>query len=138
MIVLRHREATPTQLQVFYAAPMVSTSTTAVPTAANYNPITTNTILTWDNPSTISTPLIFGGNYEGNTTTIENNRNTRKPPCGVIYWAKFWDKDLGSKNCNALAAWPHETVPFVLSGFKNEASPNEQILEDTNLTFVAL
>lgn len=138
MIVLRHRASDPTRLQVFYTAP--NTTVTSAPYGSNVSLSTTNTTLTWANNSTINTPLILGGNYEdasAATPAIENNRNTNKPAKGIIYWAKFWDKDLGEKNCNALAAWPHEKVPFFLSGYNNASTPSRQILDGTNLTFVA-
>ena len=138
MLVLRHKAAEPTNLYVYYTAPNVTI--TDVPYGSNISLATTYTTLTWANNNTINTPLILGGNYENDSIAspiIENNRNANKPAKGVIYWAKFWDKDLGEKNCNALAAWPHETVPFFLSGYDSNTTPTRQILENTNLSFVA-
>ena len=61
-----------------------------------------------------------GGNYTdpyAANPEIESNRDTNRPAEGIIYWAKFWDKDLGEKNCSALSSWPHEKIPFYLSGY---------------------
>ena len=138
MLVLRHKASEPTILYLHYAAP--NTTITDVPYGSNINDSGTMTTLTWSNSSPLNAPLILGGNYVNPAAAspeIENNRNTTKPAKGIIYWAKFWDKDLGEKNCNAMAIWPHETVPFFLSGYDNNASPSRQILENTNLTFVA-
>ena len=138
MLVLRHKASEPTILYLYYAAP--NTTITDVPYGSNINDSSTISTLTWSNNSALNAPLILGGNYvdpSAASPEIENNRNTSKPAKGIIYWAKFWDKDLGEKNCNAMAAWTHETVPFFLSGYDNNATPSRQILDGTNLTFVA-
>jgi len=64
----------------------------------------------------------LGGNYSGDTTNLEINTrgNGRTLAQGRIYWAKYWDKDLGIKNCVALAQWPHKRVPFVLCGYTSD------------------
>jgi hypothetical protein len=31
---------------------------------------------------------------------------------GTIYWAKVWDKDLGTGECKQLANWCHEKATF--------------------------
>jgi len=125
MVVLRHKASEPTTLYVYYAAP--DTSNSNAPNGANLGNAVTAKTLTWDNNSLLNAPLILGGNYvdpSATNPTIENGQNTRKPARGVIYWGKFWNKDLGEKNCNALAAWPHEKIPFYLNGYDNNSTPN--------------
>jgi hypothetical protein len=39
------------------------------------------------------------------------------PAKGVIYYAKYWEADLGNGNCNKLASWPHQKMAFKISGF---------------------
>ena len=134
VLVLRHKAAEPTVLYLYYAAPDITNSN--APYGAEYGTTINSTTLTWNNSSTLNTPLIFGGNYSEDTTNIESSGN-RSPAKGIIYWAKYWDKDLGEKNCNALASWPHETIPFYLNGYNNGTSPTRKIFNNTSLSFVA-
>ena len=136
MVVLRHSSAVPANLYVYYLAPDISNQSYA-PYGSDYGTQITSTTLTWSNINTLDTPLILGGNYAEDTTSIENVRSARVPAKGIIYWAKYWDADLGAKNCMALASWPHETVPFYLSGYNNNTSPSRQIVDTTELSFIA-
>ena len=139
MVVLSHNSNEPDSLNVFYVAP--NTSNQNSPVGANQGITISSTTLTKTNSLEINTPLIIGGNYSGTTTTIEESQTTRRPAQGMIYWAKYWDKDLGESNCRYLASWIHETVPFYLSGYNGTSeignSNTEQIYEGTNLSFVA-
>ena len=135
MVVLAHNADNPTQLQVFYNAP--NTTNSNAPMGADYNIGISTETLTWANAALINAPIILGGNYSGTTTNIENSNIYRKPAQGIIYWAKYWSVDLGEKNCAMLAAWPHETIPFYLSGYNGANSPVEQIYENSQLSFVA-
>ena len=62
--------------------------------------------LDWNSIST-EAKLTFGGLSENPvaSTTITNGR-------GKIFWAKYWNQDIGSGECRMLAAWPHETITF--------------------------
>ena len=135
MIVLRHRASEPTKLHIYYAAPNLAV--TDVPYGANIGLTSSYTTLIWANNNSINTPLVLGGIYNSAQNPPVDNVQTSRPARGIIYWAKFWDKDLGDKNCNAMAAWPHEKVPFFLSGYDNNTTPTCKILDNTNLTFVA-
>jgi len=90
----------------------------------------------------LDTPLILGGNYSGDSTAIEAT-NARRPAKAMIYWAKYWDTDLGRKNCRLLAAWPHETEYFLLTGYDNglgdkpETGTSTRMMPGTRLTFTA-
>lgn len=136
MVVLRHNSANPENLYVYYLPPDTTYSSYA-PYGADYGLAVTSAVLTWPNVSIMDTPLMLDGNYVGNTTEIENSRAARRPARAMVYWAKYWDADLGAKNCMALASWPHETIPFYLSGYNNNTSPNRQIVETTELSFIA-
>ena len=66
--------------------------------------------LEWNNVST-NAPLTFGRlNPSLNLSEIVAGK-------GTIYWAKYWDKDLGVGECKRLAAWSHETMTFALEEF---------------------
>ena len=134
VIVLRHKASEPTKLQVYYSQSLTTDGT------LNLNIDNNATELIWNNMDTLDAPLILGGNYvdpSAASPEIENGKNTNKPAKGIIYWGKFWDKDLGAKYCRILSSWPHEKIPFYLSGYDNNESPTRQILENTNLTFIA-
>ena len=129
IVVLSFSKDDPTHLNVY--CPMPSST----PSLYDYDMKTV--ALTWTAPN-IDTPLIFGGNYNytSNPTQIETSTQ-RYPAAGLIYWAKFWDADLGGNNCNKLASWPHEKLHFYLSGYNSHTSETSKLLIDgTNLTFV--
>ena len=135
VIVLSHNSDAPNALRVSYTIPNTSGS---APYGANFGTTLTNTAIEWNSNTTITTPLIIGGNYSGTTTTIENNSTSRCPAQGIIYWAKYWDTDLGEINCSNLAAWPHETVPFLLTGYNGASTRStEQIYANSSLSFAA-
>ena len=131
MIVLRHRAIDPTNLYVYYSGH----------NAFNYNLNIGNTTLTWENNTTIGTPLILGGNYKYSTNSVEiESTSSRRPAHGIIYWAKFWNEDLGNRNCSRLAQWTHEKEQFYLGGYNNaglENVTNRSLITDTRLNFVA-
>ena len=124
VVVLSHNASEPTQLRVSYVTPNITNSN--APYGANSGTYVTNELLTWNSNTTINTPLILGGNYNGATTIIEESSVSRRPAQGIIYWAKYWDTDLGETGCGKIASWPHETVPFFLSGFNDGATTNSE------------
>ena len=140
VVVLSHNSDNPKVLRVSYVAPNLTNANANATTnyGSNYGTYVTNTPLTYDSNTTINTPLIIGGNYSGSSTTIENS-TFRKPAEGIVYWAKFWNTDLGVNNCSKLASWIHETVPFYFSGYNGtgDGGGTEQIYENTALSFVA-
>ena len=136
MVVLSHNSDTPNILRVSYMTPSAASGN--APAGATYGSYVTNTQLTWNNATSINTPLILGGNYSGTSTNIEESQLTRRPAQGTIYWAKYWSADLGETNCTKLASWVHELVPFYLSGYNDGATSNtKQIYTGTELSFVA-
>lgn len=136
MVVLSHNSDTPNILRVSYMTPSAASGN--APAGATYGSYVTNTQLTWTNSTSIDTPLILGGNYNGASTNIEESELTRRPAQGTIYWAKYWSADLGETNCTKLASWPHELVPFYLSGYNDGATSNtKQIYTGSELSFVA-
>mgnify|MGYP007013883135 CR=1 FL=1 len=131
VVVLSHNANEPNKLRVSYVLPENNGS--------SYGSYVTNTILTWNNNTLIDTPIILGGNYSSSTTTIENEPTARKPAKGIIYWAKFWNADLGESNCSNLAAWTHESVPFFITGYNGAGvgKLTEQIYSNSELSFAA-
>jgi hypothetical protein len=102
MVVLRHNTTNPNNLYVYYTLPATDSNygLTDYGYGCEYGTTVNSTTLTWESNRTINTPLILGGNFSGSSTsTIEQDQNNRGPAKGVIYWAKYWDKDLGNKNC---------------------------------------
>jgi hypothetical protein len=69
MVVLSHNSDTPNVLRVSYVAPDLTNANAL--DGANIGSYVTNELLTWNSNTVISTPLILGGNYTGNTTNIE-------------------------------------------------------------------
>ena len=135
MVVLVHNADSPNDLTVYYTPPLLTNTNASY--GADYGNEVTSVVLHSENVLNINVPLILGGNYSGTTTTIESNQNYRRPAQAVVYWGKYWTADLGEKNCMNLAAWPHETVPFYLSGYNGTNAPVEQIYADSALSFVA-
>ena len=134
MVVLSHNADTPTALNIYYVPPL-TTNNNAI-AGSDLGDDVQITTLNWANATLIETPLILGGNYNGVTTNIETSSN-RYPAQGIIYWAKYWTADLGETNCKNLAAWPHEIVPFYLSGYNGQSGAFEQIYANSELSFVA-
>ena len=140
MVVLRHNTTEPNSLYVYYTLPATD-APYGIPEygyGSEYGTTINTTQLTWDANRNIDIPLILGGNFVGNSTTnIEQDQNNRGPAKAIIYWAKYWDADLGNKYCRTLAAWPHEKIPFYLSGYSGNNQVNRQIIDNTKFTFVA-
>ena len=115
MIVLRHSGMEPQKLYVYVHSLSNRTLPEYYSTGSIIGPN-----MTGSSSIAVETPLILGGNYTysaaQNKYVIESS-GSRMPAKGVIYYAKYWDKDLGSNNCSELAAWPHETVGYKISGY---------------------
>jgi hypothetical protein len=131
MLVLEHNVSAPETLRVYHSGHY----------GINYGTNIGITELTWNNNATIDTPLIFGGNYNyaSANLAIESNNNRTVAP-GVIYWAKFWNEDLGELNCQRLASWTHEKEYFYLSGYDNNTGntpTSRRLINDTSLNFSA-
>jgi hypothetical protein len=140
MVVLRHNVTNPNNLYVYYTLPATDSNygLSDYGYGCEYGTTINSTTLTWDSNRTIDTPLILGGNFSGSSTsTIEQDQTNRGPAKGIIYWAKYWDKDIGNKTCRTLASWPHERIPFYLNGYSGNSQINRQIIDNTRLTFTA-
>lgn len=58
---------------------------------------------------------------------------------GTIYWAKYWEEDLGVGECLELAAWPHENITFgVAANNTNATSRNRLSPENVAITLTAI
>lgn len=83
-------------------------------------------------PSTIYTDSIYYQNFNTNAKLsfgslgTEVNQGQTEQVKGIIYWAKYWNEDLGAGECKQLAAWPHETMTFAIAALTNNASSRAQ------------
>jgi len=75
--------------------------------------------LTWNNIST-NAQLVFG-----DLSATPTGSNTVVGASGKIFWAKYWDHDIGAGECRMLAAWPHETMTF---GVEDYAEMAERVI----------
>ena len=64
-----------------------------------------------------------------NSEYAEEKRNTMGA-YGTIYWAKYWDEDLGAGECKQLAAWPHESVTMCIASV--DTNPTDSNATDIN------
>ena len=48
-------------------------------------------------------------------STFINEYNNLTGAYGTIYWAKYWDEDLGEGECEQLANWPHENMTAIIT-----------------------
>jgi len=64
----------------------------------------------WNNVNT-DAYLVFGNvTFNNDSTTVVGGK-------GTVYWAKYWDKDLGVGECRNLACWNHEQMTFAIEEF---------------------
>jgi len=64
----------------------------------------------WANVNT-DAYLTFGN------TALDASSTVMVPGKGVIYWAKYWNKDLGAGECRQLAAWNHEKMYYTVEEY---------------------
>lgn len=53
---------------------------------------------------------------------------------GTIYWAKYWDEDLGAGECKQIAAWPHENMTAILTSVETNISETRPNIYLTNIS----
>lgn len=83
-----------------------------------------------------SNPLYFG-HYMQVSNQVQNT--TTRPGVGArIYWAKYWNDDLGKDTCTHIASWPHETIRFTLEDYTNDNNPDSLNTTARNMLFSAL
>lgn len=90
--------------------------------------------LQWSNNS-FDAPLCFG-HFTKNT--FNSVSNVRQGIGTKIYWAKYWDTDLGKDECIHLAAWPHEKLTFILEDYSNDNNDDVIKTNANNMIFSAL
>ena len=82
--------------------------------------------IAWNN-STSNAPLILGRITNSNESQYSNIKNIVANGKGTIYWAKYWDEDLGLGECKRLAAWPHEETTYAFSAYNASATGGERV-----------
>lgn len=63
-----------------------------------------------------SAPLCFG---HFTTNTFNALSTVHSGIGGTVYWAKYWNEDLGHNACVQLASWPHEKLTFAVQDYSN-------------------
>jgi len=91
-------------------------------------------VLSWNAINT-DAPLIFGAltfeSSQKETSCVNGN--------GTIYYAKYWDEDLGAGECKQLAAWIHEPVTFAVQEFVGSTTPRTGFINaNVELVFTTL
>ena len=127
MVVIRH-EANSDTIHIYSGYGLDSNTKRSFPSTVQYKNIV------WNNAH-FSDGLRIG--YITNKMTDENYANIRNntaPGRGTIYWAKYWDYDIGDGECRKLAAWPHEEITF---GFA-KASNNQTNASASAFSLTAL
>lgn len=82
--------------------------------------ITQDTI-TWNN-STSDAYINFGQLVSNVGIEYYDVNSTKEKASGIIYGAKYWDKDLGVGECKRLAMWPHERVTMGITKISTNAT----------------
>ena len=59
----------------------------------------------------------------GTSSSLDSTTRTMVTDAeGIIYWAKYWDEDIGAGECQQIATWPREKTTFILSKMDNTSS----------------
>jgi len=53
---------------------------------------------------------------------------------GTIFWAKYWNEDLGQGECKRLAAWPHERITYAISRLEATSTSLTRVSPTTVVT----
>jgi hypothetical protein len=108
MLVLRH----PKNSSVLYIYSGVGTEGNRDSGSILTDIYATNFIQTieWSNVNT-DAKLVFGN------LSLDNDSSTMVAGKGIIYWAKYWNKDLGVGECRKLASWNHESMTFAIEEY---------------------
>lgn len=132
IIVLRHPANSPI-LYIYsgYETSSSGTSQTGMSGVNSSSSITSEileTAITWSAPTSSNPPnLYFGHIYDSrnnnlSSSTITTFNNNLVQATGKIYNAVYWDEDLGKGECKRLAAWPHETITYAISAYRQNSS----------------
>lgn len=79
----------------------------------------------WSNVNT-DAKLVFGN------LSLDNESSTMVAGKGIIYWAKYWNKDLGVGECRQLASWNHEAMTFAIEEYSGmNAALSRQVFPDS-------
>lgn len=114
MIVIRH-PANTSDLYIYSSRDTNSASLNGTITVSYINlstqTLSENAVLCLGHlRSDITTNSTFSNNEGINTTGAY----------GTIYWAKYWNEDLGVGECQQLANWPHENMTSIIATVNND------------------
>jgi len=130
IVVLRHPKGS-SQLWVYSSTSAYGSTTSDTISIATID-VTTQTFS--------NNAVICLGNLRNDLATNNNysdEYNNLVGAYGTIYWAKYWNEDLGAGECKQLAAWPHEQMSAMIASVDN-ATTNDLLTRPsiylTNLT----
>ena len=105
VVVLRHKANDPT-LYIYCGS-------SAEGQSATYDVASFRKTVSWSSIAS-NAKIVLGG------TNVTSNTSMVNAP-GTIYFAKYWEEDLGESECLQLANWCHETITFAVSDFDGAA-----------------
>lgn len=127
IIVLRHPKNDP----LLYIYSGVNNSNDILGSLDEANFVQT---IEWSNVST-NAKLTFG------KLALNSSSTEMVGAQGTIYWAKYWNKDLGAGECKQLAAWCHEKMTYALeeyAGMQEDRFVFTQVANRPNLVFTSM
>ena len=112
IVVLRHPKGSA-QLWIYSSAGAgnVTSASLTIPTPINTTTqVTTDAIICLGN---LRSDLASTSGYTWEANNLSNAQ-------GTIYWARYWNEDLGAGECKQLAAWPHERMTAIIAAINND------------------
>lgn len=103
MIVLRH----PANSSILYVYSGLNDDVTT-PSQVTVTPLTWNN---YNSEAYLCLGRLMTGTVDAEDSTPSSVANGK----GTIFWAKYWNEDLGQGECKRIASWPHEQVTFAIS-----------------------
>ena len=109
IIVLRHPKDSPT----LYIYSGLGTAQSMPLEQPYYSSITRSGSSEFNSGAVLNIGQLIGNNETLDTS--DSVRTSWTGAKGTIYWAKYWEEDLGIGECKRIAEWPHENVTFAIA-----------------------
>jgi len=118
IVVLRHPAGSPVLYVYSGLVGSTALSSTVVAQQISWNNIKSEAFLN------------FGQLTDSEDLEYYDLKNGLTRAQGTIYYAKYWDKDLGIGECKRLAAWPHESMTYCISGITNSITNGTPVVNN--------
>jgi len=113
IVVLRHPKGDP-KLYIYSGLNAGTSITNDFPLEAPFDTsITRNGSSEFNSGAVLNIGQLIGNGESIQSTDDIGNKWTRA--VGTIYWAKYWEADLGIGECKRLAMWPHEKLTLAIA-----------------------